>query len=76
MGVIIYIDLTVAQSMCTDPKWDDCKGVGDTAYTIPIKKWDEDKWFVQILNKDVHKLTSEEFDLLGPVPAGWFDPNI
>ncbi len=76
MGVIIYIDEQVAQSMCVDPKWEDCKGVGDTSYTVPIKKWDEDKWFVQILNKDVRKLTSEEFDSLGAVPAGWFDPNI
>ncbi len=70
------IEYTVEQDaldLCI--RMDTCKGISDTAYVVSVKKYDENKWYVQILNKDVYVLTSAEFNSLIFFPGGYFDPN-
>lgn len=71
--VIVYTVQSDAQSLCD--KMLSCIGLNDTVYSIPIKKYNENKWFVQILNKDLVHLTAEEFGNLVDFPGGYSDPN-
>lgn len=70
---IEYIVEQDAIDLCA--QLDPLKDPGDVAYSAPIKKYDGNKWFVQILNKDLVHITAEEFSNLVDFPGGYFDPN-
>ena len=70
---IEYIIEQDAIDLCT--QLDPLKNDGDDVYSKPIKKYDENKWFVQILNKDVHTLQMSQMILLVDFPLNYFDPN-
>lgn len=72
--VIIYTVEQEALDICT--RLITCKGENDSVYSIPIKKYDENKWFVQVLDKDLVHLTAEEFGSLVDLQNDWFEPFI
>lgn len=49
-----------------------CKSDSDEFYSIPIKKYEENLWAVQILDKDLAHLTSDEFSSRVDLPSDWF----
>lgn len=69
--VIIYTVEGQANALCN--RLSVCKGSKDTAYSVPIEKYNKKKWFVEVLDKDLGHLTQSEFGKRVELPSDWFD---
>lgn len=72
--VIIYNTLLEAQTLCD--KMQNCKAESDKNYCVPMKKYNQDLWAVQILNKDLSHLTADEFSNREELPSDWFPSDL
>ena len=72
--VIIYLIESEAQSLCD--RLISCKSASDTVYSKPVKRCDKNEWFVQVLDKDLSHLTSEEFSSRVDLPNDWFPTEL